>query len=78
MSRRLAWGLGTRDGRGRALPNVFPCLNTVSYFFPSLEISSSLKSKSSPATFFPEAESCRGGRGGGEHSDPEREWDCQV
>lgn len=66
MSRRLAWGLGTRDGRGRALPNVFPCLNTVSYFFHHWKYpcESEIKIFSSH-NFPPEAESCWGWRGVG-------------
>ena len=38
----------------------------------------SLKSRSSPATFFPQRQNPVGDGGGGEHSDPEREWDCEV
>lgn len=71
-------GPGDQGWEGQGSAKCFPLFEYSILFFPSLEISSSLKSKSSPATFFPEAESCRGGRGGGEHSDPEREWDCQV
>lgn len=54
------------------MPNVFPCLNTISNFSITGNILVSLKSKSSLATFSPEAGSCGG------DSNQEGVLDCEF